>query len=101
MQNLKIEMKKTSITKISSLGVVALLIASGLFGGNGNNPNSGSGGNCANNGSGNTIWIYHHHGNGTWSMEQVPPGSLQGHAAHGDMWYQTGCPLTGPIDACL
>jgi hypothetical protein len=68
--------------------------------GNGNGPNSGSGGNGQNNGNGNSVWINHHHGNGTWSLMQVPPGAVAGHAAHGDIWYYSGCPLTGSQFAC-
>jgi hypothetical protein len=72
-----------------------------LNGGNGNGPSSGSGGNAGNNGGGNNIWIYHHHGNDTWSLMEVPPGAVSGHAAHGDIWYHTGCPLTGPENGCF
>ena len=71
-----------------------------LRGGNGNSPNSGSGGNAGNNGQGNTTLIYHQHGNGTWSLMQIPAGAIAGHAAHGDLWYQSGCPLSGPVNAC-
>ena len=79
-----------------ALGVLTCMFA---FAGE-NGPNSGSGGNCANNGKGNTVWIYHKHGNGTYSLVQAPVGALSGHAAHGDLWYHTGCPLTGPAEAC-
>jgi len=79
------------------LGLVLLtVINTSSIGGNGNGPNSGNGGNTNNNGNGTSILIYHAHGNGTYSMMSVNMGSLAGHAAHGDMWYFTGCPLSGP-----
>jgi hypothetical protein len=80
---------------------LALLASLVLLAGGGKGPQSGNGGNASNNGNGNTVWIYHSHGNGTWSMKEIPLGSISGHAAHGDLWYQTGCPLTGPADGCF
>jgi hypothetical protein len=86
---------------ISSAALCILAVgAFSVYGGNGNGPQSGSGGNAANNGGGNNIWIYHTHGNGTWSLMEISQGAMAGHAAHGDVWYQTGCPLSGGVTAC-
>jgi hypothetical protein len=68
--------------------------------GNGNGPNSGSGGNSQNNGGQGEAWILHQHGNGTYKLMNVTAGAIAGHAAHGDLWYHTGCPLSGPENAC-
>ena len=82
--------------------IIAAIVSTSLitFAGNGNGPQSGSGGNAQNKGKAPTAWIYHKHGNGTWSLMQVPVGAIGGHAAHGDMWYKTGCPLDGPEYGC-
>ena len=95
-----VEMKKAKVL-VGAL-LIAMVLGGSLiaFAGNGNGPNSGSGGNAQNNGNGNSLWIYHNHGNGTWSLMQVPPGAVSGHAAHGDIWYPSGCPLTGPVNGC-
>lgn len=77
-----------TVLVLSALTTVSLLIA-----GNGNGD-----GTCNN--SSDKVKIYHRHGNGTYSLMHVPEASLSGHAAHGDMWYQTGCPLTGAEWAC-
>jgi hypothetical protein len=65
-----------------------------------NGPNSGNGGNSQNNSGIESVLIYHSHGNGTYSMMAIPLGSMAGHAAHGDLWYHTGCPLTGGEHDC-
>jgi hypothetical protein len=87
-------MKKAKV--LFGLIVVAMLLGNSSPSFADNSPNSGSGGNGGNNGNGNTVWIYHTHGNGTISMMQIPAGAIAGHAAHGDMWFPNGCPLTGP-----
>jgi hypothetical protein len=44
------------------------------------------------------IVIYHMQGNGSWTVLTVGEGSREGHAAHGDRWFGTLCPLSGPRD---
>jgi hypothetical protein len=77
------------LVAIAVLGTVSL-----LYGGNGN-----QGGGDNNNACGQStakVWIYHKHGDGTFTLKQIPIAAVNGHAQHGDMWYPTGCPLTGP-----
>jgi hypothetical protein len=93
-------MKKAKVF-IGTLLISISLISVSSTAGNGNGPNSGSGGNSNNNGNQGEAWILHNHGNGTYSLMHVTSGAMAGHAAHGDMWYKTGCPLTGPVNACF
>lgn len=87
-------MKKTKI--FIALVLIAMISTTSNGGnGNGNGPQNGSGGNTNNNGNGTSVLIYHNHGNNIYSMMSVTPGSVAGHAGHGDLWYFTGCPLSG------
>jgi hypothetical protein len=74
--------------------LVAISVTTGLSDNDG--PNSGSGGNGNNMGGAAETWVYHAHGNGTYSLMLVTAGSFAGHAAHGDLWPYTVCPISGP-----
>jgi hypothetical protein len=72
-------MKKRSLLMLTGLFAAGMLVAAGL----------------SLNGS-DKVTIYHMEGNGTWSVLTISPNAVSAHALHGDRWFGTLCPLTGP-----
>jgi hypothetical protein len=95
-------MIKRPFEKVVIAVALPLAVAGALYAGvsNNNGPQNGSGGNAQSNGMDEYCWILHAHGNGNYSLMKAKAGALAGHASHGDLWYKTGCPLTGAVDAC-
>jgi hypothetical protein len=89
-------MKKTRVLIGLMIASLCITTVSSTRAGKGDGPQCGGGGNSNNNSNINSVIVNHHHGNGIWSMMIIPVGSIQGHAAHGDLWWLSPCPLTGP-----